>query len=44
MFSVAPDFPLDSVSSPFTKTFYCGYVAEEVIDLTNTVKTSAVIC
>jgi len=44
MFSVAPDFPLDSVSSPFTKTFYCDYVAEEVIDLTNKVKTSAVIC
>jgi hypothetical protein len=44
MFSLAPDFPLVSVSSPFTKTFYCDYVAEEVIDLTNKVKTGAVIC
>jgi len=44
MFSVAPDFPLDSVSSTFTKTFYCGYVTKVVIDLTNKVKTSAVIC
>jgi hypothetical protein len=33
MLSVAPGFPLDSVSSPFTKTFYCGYVTKEVIDL-----------
>ena len=33
-FSVAPDLPLDSVSSPFTKTFYYCYAAEEVIDLT----------
>jgi len=33
--SVAPDFPLESVSSPFTKTYYYGYAAEEVIDLTN---------
>ena len=32
--SVAPDLPLDSVSSPFTKTFYYCYAAEEVIDLT----------
>jgi hypothetical protein len=34
MFFVAPDFPSDSVSSLFTKTFYCDYVAKEVIDLT----------
>ena len=35
-FSDAPDFPLDSVSSPFTKTFYYDYVRKRVIDLTNT--------
>jgi hypothetical protein len=29
-FSVAPDFPLDSISSPFAKTFYYGYVSDEV--------------
>ncbi len=34
MFFVATDFPSDSVSSLFTKTFYCDYVAKEVIDLT----------
>jgi hypothetical protein len=44
MFFVASDFPLDSVTSPFTKTFYCDYVTKEVIDLTNKVKTSPVIC
>lgn len=33
-FSVTPDFPLDSISSPFTRTFYYGYAVEEVIDLT----------
>lgn len=43
-FSAAPDFPLDSVSSPFTKTFYYDYVHKGVIDLTNEVNTSAVIC
>jgi hypothetical protein len=30
-FSVMPDFPLDSISSPFTKTFYYGYVSDEVL-------------
>jgi hypothetical protein len=30
-FSVMPDFPLDSISSPFAKTFYCGYVSDEVL-------------
>lgn len=34
MFSVASDFPPDSVSSTFTKTFYFDYVHKEVIDLT----------
>jgi hypothetical protein len=42
-FSVAPDFPLDSVSSPFQKTFYYDYVLKGVIDLSNNVKTSAAI-
>ena len=38
MFYVARDFPLGSVSSPFTRTFYYGYPeAEGVIDLTNKV-------
>ena len=40
MFYVAPDFPLDAVSSRFTKTFYYGYPAEGVIDLTDKAKTS----
>jgi|GEM_PF-1913466 len=44
MFSIAPDFPSDSVSSPFTKTFYCDFVTKRVIDLTNKVKSSTVIC
>ncbi len=44
MFYVAPDFPLDSVSSPFAKTFYYGYPAEGVIDLTDKDKTSGVKC
>jgi hypothetical protein len=44
MFFVAPDFPLDSVSSRFTRTFYCGYpVTEGVIDLTKKFETTAVI-
>jgi hypothetical protein len=30
-FSVMPDFPLDSISSPFAKTFYYGYVSAEVL-------------
>jgi hypothetical protein len=30
-FSVMPGFPLDSISSPFAKTFYCGYVSGEVL-------------
>jgi len=30
-FSVMPDFPLDSISSPFAKTFYYGYVSDEVL-------------
>jgi hypothetical protein len=34
MFFVAPDFPLDLVTSPFSKTFFYSYAAEEVIDLT----------
>jgi len=34
MFSVAPDFPLDSVSSPFAKTFYYDCAHKGVIDLT----------
>ena len=42
-FFVTPDFPLDLVTSPFTKTYFCSYVAEEVIDLTNKVKTSSAI-
>lgn len=40
MFYVATDFPRDSVSSPFAKTFYYGYPAEGVMDLTNKAKTS----
>jgi len=44
MFYVAPDFPLDSVSSRFAKTFYYGYPAEGVIDLTDKAKTSGVKC
>jgi hypothetical protein len=32
-FSVMPDFPLDSISSPFAKTFYYGCVSDEVIEL-----------
>jgi len=39
-FHVAPDFPLDSVSSPFTKTFYCDFVHKEVIEVPNKTKTS----
>jgi len=30
-FSVMPDFPLDSISSPFAKTFYYGYGSDEVL-------------
>ncbi len=30
-FFVMPDFPLDSISSPFAKTFYYGYVSDEVL-------------
>jgi len=40
MLYVAPDFSLDSVSSPFTKTFYYGYPVEGVIEITNKAKTS----
>jgi|ERR1035441_7117056 hypothetical protein len=43
MFSVKPDFPVDSVSSPFTRTFYYGYAAEGVIDLTKKSECSAVV-
>jgi hypothetical protein len=42
-FSIQADFPMGSVSSPFTKTFYYCYAAEEVIDLTKEVETTAVI-
>jgi hypothetical protein len=31
-FSVTPTFPLNSISSPFAKTYYYGYAAEEVIE------------
>ena len=31
-FSIPPDFPLDSLSSPFAKTFYYCYAAEEVLE------------
>lgn len=34
-FYVAPDFPIDSLSSPFAKTFYYSYPAEGVIDIAN---------
>jgi hypothetical protein len=30
-FSVMPEFPLDSISSPFAKTFYYGYGSDEVL-------------
>jgi hypothetical protein len=30
-FIVPPNFPLDSLSSPFAKTFYYGYAAEELL-------------
>jgi hypothetical protein len=30
-YSVMPDFPLDSISSPFAKTFYYDYVSGEVL-------------
>src|ERR1035437_3439845 len=30
-FSVMPDFPLDSISNPFAKTFYYGYGSDEVL-------------
>jgi hypothetical protein len=30
-FSVMTDFPLDTISSPFAKTFYYGYASEEVL-------------
>jgi hypothetical protein len=30
-FSVMPDFPLSSISSPFARTFYYGYVSDEVL-------------
>jgi hypothetical protein len=30
-FSVMPNFPLDSISSPFAKTFYYGYASDEVL-------------
>ena len=42
-FSIQTDFPIGSVSSPFTKTFYYGYAAEEVIDLTKMAETTAVV-
>jgi hypothetical protein len=41
---VTPDFPLDSVHSPFTKTFYCDYVHKEVIEITNRAKASEAKC
>jgi hypothetical protein len=31
-FSIQTDFPISSVFSPFTKTFYYGYPAEDVIE------------
>lgn len=43
-FSDTPHFPRDSVSSLFTKTYYYDHVHKAVIDLTNKVKTNAVIC
>jgi hypothetical protein len=42
-FSVPTGFAICSVSSPFTRTFYYSYPLEDVLDLTNKVKTSAVI-
>jgi hypothetical protein len=38
MFFVAQGFSLDSVTSPFAKTFFYNYAAEEVIDLTKSMK------
>jgi hypothetical protein len=32
MLSVTPESPLNSVSSPFTKTFYYGHAAEEAVE------------
>ncbi len=43
MFSVTPDFPLDSISSPFTRTFLCSHVDREVIDLTKKVEAARVL-
>jgi len=40
MFYLAPDLPRASVSSPFTKTFYCDFVHKEVIEIPNKAKTS----
>jgi hypothetical protein len=31
-FSVPTEFPISSISSPFTRTFYYGYAAEDVIE------------
>ncbi|MGA2808863.1 MAG: hypothetical protein ABSE87_12065 [Terracidiphilus sp.] len=42
-FSVPTEFPICSVSSPFTKTLYYGYAAEDVIDLTKKVETNGVV-
>lgn len=39
-FFVTPDFPQDSLSSRFTKTFYCDFVDKEIIEITNKAKTS----
>ncbi len=36
MFFVPPDFPIDSVSSPFTKTFYYGHPDNHVIEFQKT--------
>jgi hypothetical protein len=31
-FSVKPDFPVTSLSSPFTRTFYFGYISGDVLE------------
>jgi hypothetical protein len=35
-FSVIPDFPLDSISSPLARTYYYGYASGEVLEFEGT--------
>jgi len=39
-FFVTPDFPRESVYSPFTRTFYCDFVHKEAIEIPNRAEAS----